>query len=146
MGNENVKMKDPPEDSPIVAYMKTHYGDGSCEFIEYWCENCGFPEGGSLSRNQLKQLRDRLEKERKGMYKKRKVKTSKVEMMERMENCLNMWETESDRRERLELQSAMTALKVSGKKKERQSEGKHQCPSLLPFSPSILAGSLGSEN
>ena len=50
----------PQPSSPNVQYMITNYGKCSIEQFSEWVEDCGFPNAGSLSVNQLQQLKIKL--------------------------------------------------------------------------------------
>ena len=41
---------------PNMNFMRRNYGDTALSQVRMWMKECGFPEGGSFSIRQLKQL------------------------------------------------------------------------------------------
>ncbi|XP_036070524.1 uncharacterized protein LOC118599472 [Oryzias melastigma] len=112
MGNMKSRVENPCVDSKLMMFMKEKYGSECCDFVNYWSKEYGFPEGGSLSKSQLQKLRENLGEKKKEMCKKKKIKTHDVQLMDNMNECLEKWETESERREKQQMRKAMTALKI----------------------------------
>ncbi|XP_036073289.1 uncharacterized protein LOC118600247 [Oryzias melastigma] len=115
MGNANEKQSG-GSDSSLVTFMKAKHGVECCEFLGYWCQKHGFPEGGSLSKCKLEKLRKNLTEERRMMNERKRVKTKDFKRLDDMNECLKVWEAECEKRERQKACRALTALKIENKK------------------------------
>ncbi|XP_024137448.1 uncharacterized protein LOC112152231 [Oryzias melastigma] len=115
MGNANEKQSGGSASS-LVTFMKAKHGVECCEFVDYWCQKHGFPEGGSLSKCQLEKLRKNLTEERRMLYERKRVKTKAIKRMDDMNECLKVWEAECEKRERQKACRSLTALKIENKK------------------------------
>ena len=116
--------------------MKRKHGTESLRFLDIWCKRFGFPEGGSLSKAQLIQLRWKLQKEKDRLYGKRKVASSDMRLIDDMEKCLKLWENECDKRERQTLQKTMTLIQPTEEKCDKLSPNNPFGPANAPFPPS----------
>ncbi|XP_059206471.1 uncharacterized protein LOC131985417 [Centropristis striata] len=112
MGSRCSKAEQCDPNSPIIQQMKKKYGPECCECLPYWIKKYRFPKGGSLSKNQLEQLRTNLQTAKDELMKKGKVKTEKIKELEKHVECLNVWEDECEHRERKQGFKTMTLLKA----------------------------------
>lgn len=65
MGKGQSKGVGPPPVGPIVDIMLSKYGPECISVLNNWSNEFGFPQGGSLSTDQLKKLQENLCKEEK---------------------------------------------------------------------------------
>ena len=107
--------------------MRKRYGEESLDCLHVWSEKFGFPVNGSFSTNQLSQLRKKLMEQESDLRGKKKVNMKDLEMVEKHKKCFELWNKESDRRERSRLQKV---LKSEPEKCQDEEIGK--CPPYMP--------------
>lgn len=82
-------------DTPIMCLMRKKHGDECLITLNQW-EIYGFPQGGSLSLNQLEQLQDRLKQVRENWCKKNKTVSVKwLKLMELHDKNWKIWHDEA---------------------------------------------------
>lgn len=86
--------------SAVIRDMRDKFGPECLECLHIWCSEFGFPDGGSLSVNQLLKVKEHLQNEWGEMLKAKKVSTKRVRMMKAHEKWLNVWMTEAEDRAR----------------------------------------------
>lgn len=119
MGNTGGKGGRPkdPETSPVIQ-IKNKYGDDLCNYLLYWHEKHGFPDGRSLSQTQLKKIRENLEEKKQVLMKWEKVKCKDIQEIDTMDGYLKLLEAECEKRDRHACQQVLTSLKVGKNKKD----------------------------
>uniref|UniRef100_A0A667XRT9 CCHC-type domain-containing protein n=1 Tax=Myripristis murdjan TaxID=586833 RepID=A0A667XRT9_9TELE len=116
--------------------MNTKYGSGSLKYLKFWTTQCGFPEGGSLSKKQLLKLEACLKEKEQQVRSKKRISKKSLEEIEGQKKCFDMWKRECESRE------AKQKRKVS-------KEGKHEGKALTtqepqqppPYNPGLSSSS-----
>lgn len=92
MGKGQSKICGPPE-GPCVEIMLRKYGEESVMCLHEWSE-LGFPVGDSFSSNQLQKLEEKLKGKEDEIKKKKKIKRTDLEKVEKHKNCLRLGKKE----------------------------------------------------
>lgn len=129
MGNKSGKSPPPPE-GHIVDVMTNKYSPNAVKFLNDWSHKHGFPNGGSFSQSELRRLREKLEKEKDELKKKKRVKTSAWREADEQRECLEMWEREAEARARKQLQGQMVKMSVNEDKNVNKKEKSKLYPCL----------------
>ncbi|KAJ0023499.1 hypothetical protein NQD34_003398 [Periophthalmus magnuspinnatus] len=87
--------------------MKAKYGDKSVKYLHVWAAEYGFPIGGTLKLKNLQAFESKLRDTESEMRKKRKMSVKKFEKIESYRECLEMWKTEAENRNRKTLQNQL---------------------------------------
>lgn len=95
-----------PSEGAIVDIMRKKYGDKTLKYLNVWTAEFGFPIGGSLSLKTILLLEEKLKK-KVDMRRKKKLSVKKLETIEDQRECLQIWKTEADARNRRIMQKQL---------------------------------------
>lgn len=115
-----------PQGGQIVDDMRKKYGPDCLDMLDVWVERYGFPEGGSLSMEELKNLRDKLKIAEGKVTKKKKTNRWEIRMIKDHERCFLFWKTEAEVRDRKQVKKREnSAVRWSTGVTEITAEGAH---------------------
>ncbi|MED6272847.1 hypothetical protein CHARACLAT_000901 [Characodon lateralis] len=130
----------PSLDSAIYKIMKEKGGDDCVECALIWEDKFGFPQGGSLSVNQLIKVKQLMDGDWEKKKNKKKIKKQDLDQREIWVKCWNEWITEAMHRERKsELKQMAGGKDLSGDVGDRYDNAGHTVddPTFpLPYRPS----------
>ena len=141
MGSKTSVEVGPPE-GPIVDVMRKKCGETSLQYLNTWTTEFGFPLGGSLSLMKLLALEEKLIKKEHVMRTKKKIHVKKLENVENLKKCLQMWKMVAETSNRKTMQKQLPFSHEKSLEKNEVQDCNTQRTSdshRFPLSPQLAA-------